>query len=601
MPRDPKALLKSAAVVAGIPMQTAGSATLAAQMGSALAGIYRGQPLPEDPRLFSDPGLFGPLTPAEIYPIDSANPGAAGGPPPRVWQYPVGWNMPTGPRAYEAVSFTALEAISDRVDAVRKAIELIKDEVGNADFEIVLNDDRLLRKHGPDYLFEERMEIRRWFDHPDRIRGLDWGDWSAAALEEALVKDALSIYPRRTVGRDAGPLGSDLYALQILDGKTIKPLIDMQGVRPARPNPAYQQFIYGVPRSEFAAPPDDETPVAEFMAEELFYLPKVVRSKTVYGFPPVEQVMIAATTYLKREQWWQSYFTDSDMPGMFITASEDWNPDQILRYEAALHSRLASDPSWRWRMKVIPGGAHVTPVKQPNFEVGFDEFLIKVIAMVFSVTPAELGFAHAGGLGGRGFSEEQAKIQQRKGVTPWRNFLARKITSEVIHGIFKMPDLRFTFVDYEEEDSLKAAESNKLYVGMGAFTVNQIRNNLGQEPFPIAQANEPMVMTTAGPVLLKNIPMEPGVMAPTPFSPQQPTSMMAGEPHQPFPKKEPPAQPPAQKGLREELDAFEAYAIRRAGHANPRPFSFQWAPDSLNDLLGQPAEIIKAAVAALRV
>ena len=184
MPRDPKALLKSAAVVAGIPMQTAGSATLAAQMGSALAGIYRGQPLPEDPRLFSDPGLFGPLTPAEIYPIDSANPGAAGGPPPRVWQYPVGWNMPTGPRAYEAVSFTALEAISDRVDAVRKAIELIKDEVGNADFEIVLNDDRLLRKHGPDYLFEERMEIRRWFDHPDRIRGLDWGDWAAAALED---------------------------------------------------------------------------------------------------------------------------------------------------------------------------------------------------------------------------------------------------------------------------------------------------------------------------------------------------------------------------------------------------------------------------------
>ena len=89
-------------------------------------------------------------------------------------------------------------------------------------------------------------------------------------------------------------------------------------------------------------------------------------------------------------------------------------------------------------------------------------------------------------------------------------------------------------------------------------------------------------------------------MAPTPFSPQQPTSMTPGEPHQPFPKKErEPA--PAQKGLKEELDAFEAYAIRRAGHANPRPFTFQWAPDDLNDYLGQPAEVIKAAVAALRV
>ena len=162
MPRDPKALLKSAIAAAGMPMtQNVSGSLLAAQMGSALAGLYRGRELPEDPRLFSDPGLFGPLTPAEVYPIDSATPGMAGGPPPRVWQYPVGWNMPTGPRAYEAISFTALEAISDRVDAVRKAIELIKDEVSSADYEIVLVE------HGG--LSRRNGALRRVEHYPDAV------------------------------------------------------------------------------------------------------------------------------------------------------------------------------------------------------------------------------------------------------------------------------------------------------------------------------------------------------------------------------------------------------------------------------------------------
>ena len=686
MPRDPRDLLKAVAGAAGLSTRQDMSGLMAAiQMGQSLGAMPNPSSLPRDPALFTAPGVFAPLMPATTFPIDAPT-DREGGPMPRVWQYPVGWNMPTGPRAYDAISFDMLEGIADRVDVVRKAIELRKAEVTNTDFDIVLRDDSMLRSHGKDYLKAERQAIRAWFEKPDRIRGLDWGDWVAEALEEILVKDALSIYPR--LDRKG-----DLYAIQILDGKTIKPLIDMQGVRPPAPNPAYQQFIYGVPRSEFAITEDE--PVATYDTENLFYLPKVVRAKTVYGFPPVEQVIIAATTYLRRELWWQSYFTDSDMPGMFVTASEGWNPDQVARFESAFHSRLSGDPTWRWRVKMLPYGSTVTPVKQPTFDVTFDEFLVKIIAMVFEVTPAELGFAPSGGLGGKGFSAEQADIQERKASQPDKMFLSRKLTQLVIRDYFHQPDLKLVFPEHEEDDARLIAETNRIYVSMGVRTINEVKNSLGDEPFDIEQANEPLIMTASGAVPLRSVQTEELAPAPAPAPVAEaakaaesdgyvPTEAMAaaarralawkddgraggtsvglarahqlvnrerlsrdtvrrmysffarhdvdkratgfrqGEKGYPTPgrvawdlwggdagaswsKTQWERIQAAEKAgngdafLFAELDAFEAYAARRVGRPNSRPFEFLLAPVALNKVLGEQPAAVKAATDRVRV
>jgi hypothetical protein len=66
-------------------------------------------------------------------------------------------------------------------------------------------------------------------------------DWLNIALEEILVLDAWAIWPQKTVG-------GELYGLQILDGSTIKPLIDDRGMRPMPPYSSYQQILFGFPR-----------------------------------------------------------------------------------------------------------------------------------------------------------------------------------------------------------------------------------------------------------------------------------------------------------------------------------------------------------------
>ena len=64
-------------------------------------------------------------------------------------------------------------------------------------------------------------------------------------LEDMLVIDAVTLYPRYT-------RGGDLYAVDVIDGSTITPLVADDGRTPEPPDPAYQQVLHGVPAADFS-------------------------------------------------------------------------------------------------------------------------------------------------------------------------------------------------------------------------------------------------------------------------------------------------------------------------------------------------------------
>lgn len=64
---------------------------------------------------------------------------------------------------------------------------------------------------------------------PDRIHS--FSAWMRMLLEDMLVIDAATLYPRLT-------RGGDLYSLEVVDGATIRPVIDEGGpLRCRRPRP----------------------------------------------------------------------------------------------------------------------------------------------------------------------------------------------------------------------------------------------------------------------------------------------------------------------------------------------------------------------------
>jgi hypothetical protein len=117
-------------------------------------------------------------------------------------------------------------------------------------------------------------------------------------LEERVRPRRVPIYPRYT-------FGGDLWSLEVIDGSTIKPLIDEYGGRPLAPYPAYQQVLYGFPRGEFTADttiddarPADRSPAGTPPTSSSTPAAST-RVWTPYGYSAVEQALDDGDLYLQ--------------------------------------------------------------------------------------------------------------------------------------------------------------------------------------------------------------------------------------------------------------------------------------------------------------
>ena len=121
--------------------------------------------------------------------------------------------------------------------------------------------------------------VTSFLARPDRRHS--FADWLRMLLEDMLVIDAATVYPRYA-------RGGSLYSLDVIDGATIKPLIGEDGRAPSRPTRPTSRSSTGLP-------------AADFSAEELLYLPRNVRAHRLYGMSPVEQIALTVNIALRRD------------------------------------------------------------------------------------------------------------------------------------------------------------------------------------------------------------------------------------------------------------------------------------------------------------
>lgn len=214
------------------------------QSSQLVVGSDGGAALPRDPRQFVT-GAFGPLSPILPMPIDVPDE-ETGRAEPRRWQYPVGWNLPVGVPGSEGlklVPFASLRSLAESYSVARSCITLRQNEILGMEWDIGPTQEAEKRMHNDADAYREfnerRAQLISFFRRPDPNYH-DFHGWLRAVLEEMFVTDATSVYlhPSRKAGK--GVCGSNLAALDVLDGTTIRPLIDLRGGTPAPPNAAYQ-------------------------------------------------------------------------------------------------------------------------------------------------------------------------------------------------------------------------------------------------------------------------------------------------------------------------------------------------------------------------
>src|SRR6201998_2525770 len=167
-----------------------------------------------------DPGIFSPgypLVPPEREEV-------------RLWDYPVGYNTIYTPRSYEAIGFDELRALAESHDITRLAIETRKDQVERDDWTI---HPRYARR--PAACARPRIErLTEFWRNPDGEQ--PFATWLREALEDVLVLDAPAFEIRRN-------RGGDITGLAVVDGSTIKVLVDATGRRPRPHAPASEQGV----------------------------------------------------------------------------------------------------------------------------------------------------------------------------------------------------------------------------------------------------------------------------------------------------------------------------------------------------------------------
>lgn len=391
----------------------------------------------------------------------------------RGWDYPVGWNLNYLPRAGERIGFERLRRLADGCDLLRLVIETRKDQMEALDWSIRPRVRGASGRVAASAVRAREIEtIAAFFAAPDRRH--DWAQWLRALLEDHFVIDAPALYRRRT-------RGGQLYALELLDGATIKVLLDADGRTPEPPNPAYQQVLKGVPAADYSA----------FTTGDLIYYPKNVRSHHAYGYAPVEQIVERVDTAIARARSQHAYFSEGNLPDGLISGPDGWTIDQIRSMQDYWDSLFAGNLPQRRRNWWIPSGAKWQETKQPPLKDEFDEWLARVICFAFSISPQP--FIK---MMNRATAESAQAVAAAEGLAPTMAWVKR-LADKVIAEDFGCGDLEFAWAQGNDLDPGKAADTNEIYVRNGIKTIDEVRGDLGLDALGGAAAR-PMIATPQG-------------------------------------------------------------------------------------------------------
>jgi 8-oxo-dGTP pyrophosphatase MutT (NUDIX family) len=514
-------------------------------------------PLPRDPKVFLN-GAFGPFEPVQPMPIDPPREDT-GRPDPRRFTYPVGINLPVGEPGTEGgfrlVSYPVMRSLAN-YSVARSCIDKRKQEIVGLEWDIVatteaehaMADDDKARADWE----KRRAKVVEFFSHPDsdRAKYPTFAAWLGALLEDRFVIDAVAVHlvPPRKKG--AGPFGSDIASLDIIDGSQVKPVLTTLGATPKPPSIAWEIYSWGVPRVDMmsiitGADKDElDEPIATYRADQLIYMRETIRTNTYYGMSCIEKALLPIQMGLARQSFQNDFFTDGSVPAMFVIPGPDIStPQQIRQLQEALNA-MSTDPSAKRRIIVLPQGSKAEPQKPVALADQFDEWVISQVSMPFGLTPMDLGVTpRVSAVQTPSESRELSQINSDKGsqtrIEPVCNDLKAVIFDFVIQDLFGQEDMEWSWGLTDRGKNRQAAIDQHIQlIGSGLESIDEGRTELGHTPWGLPETSVPLILTPTGPVPLQAVAGEvpqPGVAGVQPQAALPPAQGKPGQPqpHQP--------------------------------------------------------------------
>ena len=436
-------------------------------------------------------GLFAPGYP--LVPVDYERT--------RRLNFPVGINYVYTPRSFEPIGFPELKALATD-DITRLCIETRKDQIEKLSWVIKPRDEKDVARNAKTRI----QQLTEFWEYPDGIT--PFATWLRQLMDQVLVADCPALEPRRN-------RGGDLIALDIIEGSTIKVLIDDTGRRPRPPAPAYQQIIHGRPwvmlQDGSRTNTEEGDIVGEFTDQELIYFPRNPRADHLYGFSPVEQIVLTINTSIRRGVMQLQHFTIGNVPPGMVNAPNGWTGEQIAQFQEWFDSKFSGNTGERTKLLWGPEGAKYQAIKEAPLKDDFDEWRARVICFAFSLPPTAFTKQV-----NRATAETAQEAALEEGLAPLMNWVKRLVDG-IIQRRQGHPDLEFAWSDVSPVSPKEQADMLVELTGAGLQTLNEARDQLGLDP--VEGGDEILFKTATGPVTLDSVlnPPEPPPML-TPMS-----------------------------------------------------------------------------------
>ena len=438
-------------------------------------------------RLYSAP----PVTIANVNeqswpsPLQPVQPVAPKGSQPLAFSFFQGLNLNITPRPDAPLTFADLRQLA-QYPLARICIENVKDQLCSLPWSIQLRErpgESLKDRRKKQETDTNIPKLTDFFRYPDGET--PWGDWLRPLLEDLLVIDAPSILIQRT-------LSGQVVKLRIPDGSQFLRLIDDQGFTPQGDSPAYTQLWDGIPRILLTT-------------KQLVYRPSNIAPRNtlasqLYGFSPTEQLATEIRIGQERLRFVLAYYTEGSVPGMVHVVPNGVPPDSITEAMNALNSDLAGNLAKKRQWRMVPGfrslddqrEEQIIQIKEPILADSFDDLHIHKIAFGYGTSPQRLLKSL-----NRSTAGSSQDASEKEDLYPRVQWL-KGVMDLVIQ--FQMQQTAYEMVfDLDTElDPVKQADVDKIYVSTGIMTINEVRDDRGEEPRPEPEANQLMVITTTG-------------------------------------------------------------------------------------------------------
>jgi HK97 family phage portal protein len=352
---------------------------------------------------------------------------------------------------------------------VRAAVDTIINEICAAKWLIRPIDED--EKLSPEKLADQKQRIKKienFFRHPNENRE-SFRFFQEKVLWDLLVYDAGSIEKVRS---NSGQL-KEIYAIP---GDTIRIKAD---------NHAKILGYWQVLETSSSKKQDPEF----FEAEDILYIMMNPRSSSLYGFSPLNTLENMITAFLYGESYNIKYFENNATPRGILEIGNISEP-QLDRFREYWRQENLQQPH---RIMVLSnpnalegkGGAKWIPLATNAKDMELMQYLnwvMKMILMVYGVTPSEVGFADE--VKGAPLTGQvlQSQAFRNKAIYPMMDRLSSYYTEEIIVSEFDSPDLQF---DFEEEQSiqeqLQKAQLDMILIQANIKTPEEARKERGLE------------------------------------------------------------------------------------------------------------------------